>query len=329
MADRKDKLLFLVRITLITALCVIVLGAYVRLTDAGLGCPDWPGCYGQLIDVPRNITDIEKAESSFPGWSVDSGKAWREMTHRYLAAGLGMLVLMIVIFGRRFIPPKTLFFLSILIVFQALLGMWTVTLLLQPLIVMMHLLGGFAVLSMLWWIYLNLSQSQPLQLIRYKPWLLMGTLLIVVQIALGGWTSANYAALACFDFPLCNGQWLPQTDYKKAFFLEWASNKNYEYGTLDMISRITIHFTHRLGALIVTFYWLILLLMMALHIGLQKSTALMIMLGILSVQVGLGISNVLFALPLPVAVGHNAIAAILLLCSLYLLRNSLCYHKIQ
>ena len=322
----KDKARYFLNgigITALLTIVVIVLGAYVRLTDAGLGCPDWPGCYGYMLGVPQAQTEIEQAQQAYPGWRVETDKAWNEMVHRYFAGGLGLMILLLTVFA--FInkhPRKNMMGVLLgVVIFQALLGMWTVTLLLRPMIVVAHLLGGFAVLALLWWLWLDRWFAQHHQLHAPKPFYkitIAAVILLLVQITLGGWTSSSYAALACVDFPLCQGQWLPDADYRGIFQFGGASN--YEYGVLDNPQRTAIHFFHRLGALIVaTFFVIFLARLLVKGARLIKQVALGIA-ALLVVQIGLGISNVLFSLPLAVAVLHNAVAALLLLSLLLLLR---------
>ncbi len=313
-------------------LAVIVLGAYVRLTDAGLGCPDWPGCYGQLLGVPEQIP--EWAQSTYSARPLDAGKAWREVAHRYLAGFLGLLIFALAAFAvaRRREPGQRLWLplaLALVVVAQALLGMWTVTLLLQPLVVVAHLLGGFTVLALLWWLCLDhwfVPRARPARPSALTVAVLLGSVLLVVQIALGGWTSANYAALACADFPLCNGQWWPATraDFAEGFRLPLASGVDYEHGTLASPARVAVHFGHRLGALAVTVYLTCLLVAVfvaapAPSRGLVRGTAVGVAL-LLGAQVALGVSNVVYQLPLAVAVAHNATAALLFLALLTLVR---------
>jgi len=207
------------RITLasvLLALFVVVLGAYVRLNDAGLGCPDWPGCYGH-IDVPQTADEIAKANADYPETQYDTAKAWYEMVHRYFASTLGLLIL--IIFGLALKAKQHIKFavgLVGLVIFQGMLGMWTVTLLLKPLVVMSHLIGGMSLLSLLWWFYLKQSKpsantSTPLQRLA-----VITTFILAIQIGLGGWTSTNYAATACPDFPTCQGQlWPDNMDFKE------------------------------------------------------------------------------------------------------------------
>lgn len=285
--------------TALFALCVILLGAYTRLKDAGLGCPDWPGCYGQIL-APATPEAITQANNAFPSAPVDTQKAQTEMTHRYFAETLGSLIVIFAAlcwYKRRTLPLPVYLgpLLVLLVLFQGLLGMWTVTLKLLPVVVMGHLLGGFTLVCLLTlcWIYLRgyhttlIAQGTsptlfPLSMVT------LGAL--ITQIALGGWTSANYAALICPDFPTCQGYWWPPSH------------------TLTMI-----HMAHRVGALI-TF-----VLGITLTIALWQQRIRLLryfsaaLLGLLVLQVFLGISNVIFSLPLPVALAHHGTAALLLL----------------
>lgn len=305
------------------ALVVVMLGAYTRLSDAGLGCPDWPGCYGQL-DVPSSSAELDRAHQLYPDRPVEQGKAWKEMVHRYFAGTLGLLILGIAILSwmRREEPGQRLllpFGLLLLVIFQALLGMWTVTLLVQPAVVTLHLLGGMATTSLLWWYALRQGKLMRSSLFldhasRIRTGALVALLLVVLQIALGGWTSTNYAALACIDFPGCYpGNGWPAMDYGAAFTLFSELGVNYEGGVLNADARTAIHMVHRIGALVVTLY------LGFLSWGLMRCATPTLrgmgrlLLAVLLLQVGLGISNVLFSLPLPVAVAHNGVAALLLL----------------
>ena len=314
------------------ALAVVMLGAWVRLSDAGLGCPDWPGCYGQLT-VPQAEAEIQTANQSYPERPVEAHKAWKEMIHRYFAGTLGLLIAamaIIAVANRRYsIQPVVLpVFLLLLVIFQAALGMWTVTLQLKPIIVMAHLLGGFATLALLWWLVLSTRKTE----IRYVarranllPWAIVAVALLVIQIALGGWTSSNYAALACPDFPTCQGLWWPEMDFGEAFVLWRGLGVNYEFGVLEHPARTAIHMTHRIGAIIVAAYLLFLTINGIRLLQGRTRTAAIIVFLLLSVQISLGISNVVFHLPLSIAVLHNGVAAILLLALLgfiYLLRST-------
>ncbi len=308
----------LVLIGSVLALCVVVLGAYVRLTDAGLGCPDWPGCYGELT-VPQSEAAIQTAQSAFPHSTVLVGKAWREMAHRYLAGSLGLIVLAICIFGWRakreikasaWLPT----FLVLLIGFQAMLGMWTVTMLLKPAIVSAHLLGGMSTLAILVWLAhrhwghssANIIQSYPLKLaIRFA------LVVLFMQIFLGGWTSTNYAALACTDFPTCHGVLFPEMDFKDAFHLVRELGQNASGGQLSLASLTAIQWTHRLGALVTLIYLGLLALNMLKYWQLKRLAVVLLL--VLFAQIGLGIANLILHLPLVLAVAHNFTAGLLII----------------
>ena len=319
----------LIVFTAFVAYCVILLGAYTRLSDAGLGCPDWPGCYGHL-SVPSDAVSITATENHESGRALDTAKAWKEMIHRYLAGSLGLLILAISIlaFLRRKKVTNSLllpFLLLVTVIFQAALGMWTVTLQLKPIIVVAHLLGGFTTVSFLVLLALN-SNSQRVFFhtkisSSFCRLAVIALLIVIGQITLGGWVSSNYAALACTDFPMCQGSWLPVMDFQQGFSLSQsghagtAGNTSYEFGVLENEARTAIHYTHRVGALI-TF---IIVSLLALRLFKKPPLkGLGILVGsILLVQVSLGISNVVFYLPLPVAVSHNGGAALLLISLIY------------
>lgn len=315
--------------SILLAMVVIVLGAYTRLTDAGLGCPDWPGCYGHLT-VPQEEHEVSAAEKAFPDRPVEEHKAWNEMVHRYFAGALGIFVLIIAIMSysrrRDLGPVKLPFLLLLLVIFQAALGMWTVTMNLMPAVVMGHLLGGFTVLSLLVLLYLRLTRFRvpggDFKVRGLAGAALLGLLILVVQIALGGWTSANYAALTCTQLPICEAGWYGKLDFNEAFSLP-TGHDNYEYGVLDYGARMTIHIVHRVWAVVTFVYlmWLGVKIMSESISSFFKQTAMIMML-LLCVQVGLGVSNVVMSLPLTVAVAHNAVAACLLL-SLVVLNYSI------
>lgn len=315
--------------TTLLALLVVTFGAYVRLSDAGLGCPDWPGCYG-LVSAPSTAQAIDAANEAFPQRPVETAKAWKEMVHRYLAGALGVLILLLAglawrdrnRYGIQVGLPSLLL---ALVIFQALLGMWTVTLLVKPAIVTAHLLGGLATLGLLWWLALREGRwwQAPLKprMPRLRPWAWSGLVLLLAQIALGGWTSTNYAALACTEFPTCHGgQWWPDADFQEGFILWRGLGVNYEYGVLDSAARTAIHLTHRVGALLVFLYLGVLALILIRRggTGVYRNIAYVILVTLL-LQVGLGIANVLSHLALPVAVAHNGGAALLLLSLVTLL----------
>jgi len=318
----------LAMIAAILAFCVIVLGAWVRLSHAGLGCPDWPGCYGQLT-WPEAVSEIETANQAFPERPYESNKAWREMVHRYLA---GTLMLLIFAIGwkawrdpqlsrqARFLAST----LIVLIIFQALLGMWTVTLKLKPIIVMAHLLGGLTSFSLILWLMFSIKRPMTdkpnIKIRKMRPAIITAIVILASQIALGGWTSANYAALACPDVPMCTGQWWPDANFKEGFVLWREIGVNYEGGLLDQRSRVAIHLTHRIGAVVT------LLVLIALAFRSRKIPRLrtggQVLMALVLAQFTLGVLNVALYLPLSNAVAHNAGAALLLATLLGLLNKT-------
>ena len=305
--------------TTLLTLVVVVVGAFVRLTDAGLGCPDWPGCYGKPTPV-HAATEIADAVAKQGGTHgpVSIQKAWHEMFHRYLAGTLGMLILGITIAAwvKRKPTAQSPWLASallLLVIFQAALGMWTVTLLLKPVIVTMHLLGGMATLACLTWLAMRLAPvGVPLAgAARLRPWALLGLALLVAQIALGGWVSTNYAALACIDLPTCHGEWVPKMDFQHGFQLLRELGQTAAGDKLSYDALTAIHWTHRVGAVVVALYLSWLAWRMAQLSGLR---VLALAIGVLLVaQVSLGVANILTGLKLPVAVAHNAGAALLLM----------------
>lgn len=363
MSVRSLKLLrWLAILAAVFAFGVVMFGAFVRLSDAGLSCPDWPTCYGKAT-WPQHAQAVAHADAAFPQRPFEAHKAWREQVHRMLAGILGTLVLVLALIAawRQRWARVTLIGAAVaagigvgtymhgdaalslglsalaialalgtalalqrpgawrisvlalgVVIFQAMLGMWTVTLLLKPIVVMGHLLGGFATFGLLAYAALRYAgvgaSSNDLALLRR--WVIVGIVLLVGQIALGGWTSSNYAALACgVDFPTCLGQWTPATDFHQGFVLWRGIGVNYEGGVLDMAARSAIQITHRFGALVV-FCYLTWLSWRLVKRGLGGyAGAVMIT---LLVQIALGISNVHYGLPLPVATLHNGAAALLL-----------------
>ncbi|MDR9432652.1 MAG: COX15/CtaA family protein [Spiribacter sp.] len=301
---------------------VVVLGAWVRLTDAGLGCPDWPGCYGQL-DVPNTTEAIAAANAAFPDTPVDIGKGWREMVHRYAAGILGFAILGLGVMAWRLRhrpgqPWKVPLALIVIVAFQATLGAWTVTWQLKPAVVTAHLLGGLTTLSLLWWVTLRsqgLGGAGKLANIRGLGVLLSAGLLVTIgQITLGGWTSTNYAALACNEFPSCSlGEvWPERADFKEGFVLWRGLGVNYEFGVLDHPARMAIHLVHRAGAVVVTLVLGLLAWWMWRAGGIGRGLGVAVA-GALALQVLIGISNVVYNLPLALAVAHNAGAALLMM----------------
>ena len=310
----------------IITFCVIVLGAWVRLSHAGLGCPDWPGCYGQLT-WPEASHEIEKANQAFPQRPVDPDKAWREMVHRYLAGILMLLVFALT--WKVWRDPKAgsglkllTAALTVLIIFQALLGMWTVTLKLKPIIVMAHLLGGLTSFSLILWLMFS-SRPRAATKAGKRSRKMRGAIITAIavlatQIALGGWTSANYAALACPDVPMCTGQWWPDANFREGFSLWREVGVDYEGGILDHQSRIAVHLAHRIGA-IVTLLVLLLLAFRLFKIPPLRAGGRLLMTLVVA-QFTLGVLNVTLFLPLANAVAHSA-GAVLLLASLLGLLN--------
>ena len=307
------------------ALLIIVFGAFVRLSNAGLSCPDWPTCYGKLT-WPTQAHDVARANAAFPNRPVEADKAWREQVHRILVGALSLLTFALAgwawrrrrdLRGLATVPLAA----AVVIVFQALLGMWTVTLKLLPAVVMAHLLGGMLLFALLAYTALRLSvrpTGAAAEWAALRRFTVAGIGLLAVQIALGGWTSSNYAALACGnDFPKCLGFWWPPTDFREGFVLWRGIGVNYEGGVLDTAARTAIQLAHRLGALVV----LVFVGMLALRAARRASTRLFgaTVGGLLLVQVALGIGNVALGLPLPVAIAHNGVAALLLFALLGLL----------
>ena len=299
-------------------LLLVVLGAYVRLSDAGLGCPDWPGCYGNLTPV-HSAAEISAAESLRPGGPVTMAKAWKEMIHRYLAMIVGALIAAIMLSGWRNRlhwqqSPSLSTVLAAAVIFQAALGAWTVTMLLKPVIVTSHLLGGISIFALLIW----LAQRQPsaknwarsIMATEKLQWLGWAALLVLaIQIALGGWVSTNYAALACSELPTCHGAWFPTMDFSNAFHVLRPLGYAPSGELLTHEALRAIHWVHRMGALFT------LLVLGSFGFAILKSSsghlAARGLLALLGVQILLGLSNVWFGLPLVVAVAHNGVAAML------------------
>jgi heme a synthase len=278
-------------ITVVVTFVVIVVGAYVRLSDAGLGCPDWPLCYGKPIPDPGE--DV---------------RAWKEMVHRYLAGGLGVLIFALCLVAwRRRASPWLATAIAALVVFQATLGKWTVTMLLKPAIVVAHLAGGMTLLALLLWYFLQQRGPMgPPRLPRMAAAIALAV--VAMQILLGGWVSANYAALACPDLPLCLGQAVPPMDFANAFHVVRELGRTDAGELLPQHALVAIHWTHRMFALVVVAVvgftawktW-----------NVHRPIAALIA-GLLLLQFSLGVANVAFNLPLALAAAHNAGAAALL-----------------
>ena len=305
------------------AMAVIILGAFTRLVDAGLGCPDWPGCYGHVL-WPNEEHEIAAANAAYPEAPVELDKTWPEMVHRYLATSLGATVLVLAGLAWRNRgagqPLKLPLFLLLFVILQGMFGMWTVTLKLWPQVVTAHLLGGFTTISLLWLLTMRLggrrwspAADEDAGLRRLQPLAIAALLVVIMQVALGGWTTSNYAAVACPDLPTCQAQWLPPMDFAAGFNLFQHVGPNYLGGTMTNEARVAIHMSHRLGAIVT------LLVVGSLCFRLIRSpheparrlgmaTAL-----VLGVQVLLGLGNIVFQFPVWVATAHNAVGALLLL----------------
>jgi heme a synthase len=305
-------------IATILTLCVVVLGAYVRLSDAGLGCPDWPGCYGTLT-VPQSSEALAHAHDTYPESPVEHVKAWKEMIHRYLAGILGLFVLAIFVQAWRerahiHVTPWLPTALVAIVGFQAMLGMWTVTMLLKPAVVTMHLMGGMTTLAILTWIshrHWGVSSASYLVSLRARFFVRFAIVIIMMQIFLGGWTSTNYAALACTDFPTCHGVWVPDMDFTNAFHWFRELGENTEGSPLALSAYVAIQWIHRIGAVITFLY------IGSLGVYLIKQSKLkglaMVMIVLLFIQIALGIANLVLHLPTVLAVAHNMGAALLLI----------------
>ncbi|WP_394212410.1 heme A synthase [Enterovibrio calviensis] len=342
--ETEKRYLGLIYGALLLAVVVVGLGAFTRLTEAGLGCPDWPGCYG-FLTVPVSPEKVEQATQAFPNAPVEVHKAWNEMIHRYVAGTLGLVIAAIALFawrgkrnGRGRVLPTALLG---VVIFQAALGMWTVTMNLMPIVVMAHLLGGFTTVTLLFLLAVlerrrvnnltrepgaispessnnaNIATMDSVDLEPGKPSLsgklkmltVTALVAVIMQIALGGWTSANYAAVVCTQLPICEVDWVSGYD-SAAFDPISPTSETYQYGVLGFEQRVTIHATHRIGAIVVTL--LVLLLAMGIRRPLGNTSALLLV-GVLLLQISLGITNVVALLPLSVAVAHNLCGLLLLL----------------
>jgi cytochrome c oxidase assembly protein subunit 15 len=310
----RDSLRLFRRLALVGALlaaCAVVLGAWVRLTDAGLGCPDWPGCYGH----------------AFPQGAPHAARAWHEMVHRYVAGTLATTIAALTVWAfvarrRPGQPVAPVIALWVIVCAQATLGALTVTWLLNPWIVTAHLLGGLTTLALLWWLSLSTPHT-PLapQERALRPFALIALAVLILQVALGGWTSSNYAAIACPDFPTCQRAWWPDPDFRGALTV-WHQGLDYQGGVLDNHARIAVHLAHRIGALVtgVTLLGLAFTARARARSARVARAATWVLIAV-CLQIGLGISVVHFGVPLPLATLHNAGAAFLVLGFVTLLRS--------
>ena len=284
---------------------VVVVGAFVRLSDAGLGCPDWPGCYGELL----GIADLERAQSRYPDSDYDARKAWIEVGHRYIAGGLGLLLLALAAADwrrrRRWALPQ---WVVVAVAAQAALGMLTVTQLLKPAIVVAHLLGGMFILFLLALAVTKKPLSAPSDSSLLKFIAAIAAVLLFAQIALGGWVSANYAGLACPDFPVCHGEWTPPTVDFSGFDLARDLRRGSDGGAITAAALATIHWAHRLGALALAVWFAV--FVVALWRGGNRREGGGLAAALIA-QILVGILNIAYQLPLSLAILHNALAAML------------------
>ncbi|SJN14945.1 Heme A synthase, cytochrome oxidase biogenesis protein Cox15-CtaA [Halomonas citrativorans] len=315
------RLIWLSRLTLLGTLLtivVILVGAWTRLVDAGLGCPDWPGCYGRLL-----VPDGEHAALRHPDAPLDAAKAWVEMVHRYIATLLGLLVLSVLALGWPFrnthhFPWSISVLLLAAIIIQGAFGAFTVTLKLWPQVVTLHLLGGLSVLLLFFWLHLRLTSVSEKKVIGAKCFNIFWGLaagLLILQLGLGGWVTSNYSGMACQGFPACNGQWWPHMDLSEGFHLTQTVGPNYLHGQLHAEARVAIHYMHRLGALLLGVS--LLMLWYRYRHNPSVARALVFVIGVYALQVVLGIANVLMWLPLWLALAHTAGAVLLVIGMLW------------
>jgi len=310
---------------------VVVLGGYTRLSDSGLGCPDWPGCFGHIAPT---------GSAEHYATAADVRKAWVEMIHRYFATTVGLVAVAITwlsIRARRERGISVMYsvVLLVLVSLQGILGMLTVTLLLKPLIVTGHLVGGLTSFAMFLWLWLSKrAENRPVDGYsvlagnrvvetggRARLWAGLALAALALQVALGGWTSTNYAAMGCPDFPRCQNQWIPDADYKDAFVLWRGLGINYAGGVLDHPARVAIHFTHRLGAVLATTLLLLAAFFSLRGLGPKPRWAALAVLAALAAQLSIGVFMVLRAFPLELAAAHNAGAALLVAATVWLNRR--------
>lgn len=318
------------------ALVVVFLGAWTRLNNAGLGCPDWPGCYGQWV-IPNDIQALSDAQQLYPDQPIVTAKGWLEMIHRYAAGLLGILVLGIAFAAWKnrkikHYPLGYSYCLLLVVTVQAVFGMWTVTLKLLPQIVTLHLLGGLLTLSLLILLRQKLGsfRAGSMEYIDYKKiWVKLGVLLLFGQILLGGWTSSNYAGWACSEWLRCDSQQQIKLDFDAGFSLPPLNGKSHEGGLKPHDARAAIQVVHRIGALTISLY------LLALCAFLSKEPVLkrpLIGIGVtVLMQNSLGMLNVALGLPTYLAIAHHAGAVLLLVCLLWLYaqvvssREEICY----
>ncbi len=308
---------------IVLVLVVVTLGAWTRLRDAGLGCPDWPTCYGSL-SVPMSEAAIKKAYALYPDQPLVAAKAWPEMIHRHFAKAIGLLCLLLMVLmwrARRHDPSLPVWhasFLFALVCLQGAFGAWTVTMKLFPPVVTGHLLLGFLTVSTLTLLSLRLSplfkQGLDRSVLVLQPWIYFSILVLFIQIALGGWTASNYAATVCSGLPVCQEGWQQVLNFGDAFRPWGHAVASFEYAPhLGADAKLTIHITHRIGAMFTALVLLGLALALYWRSKTPRYRRLACAIGVvLGLQLALGVSNIVFKLPLAVAVAHNVVALILL-----------------
>lgn len=318
--NRYRKLVFA---TWFLTLDLIMFGAFVRLTDSGLGCPDWPGCYGKITPIGAS-DQIRQALEAMPHGPVSFPKAWIEMIHRYVGAALGLMIIAIVYYAWRYRKQlghsaKLAIVTLIAVCVQGAFGAWTVTHKLMPLVVTVHLLGGMTVLALMTWLAAREKSHAPVQhdSLRWKPWVLAGMVLLFAQIALGGWVSTNYAALACMDFPTCHGSWYPQMDFQSGFSLVRGLGVLPSGEIISQDALTAIHWVHRNFAFVVFAFLVPLAWQLSKDPGLRGPARLV--LALLAAQLFTGLTTIFFQWPLLIAVLHNGGAAGLVLATTTLL----------
>lgn len=309
------------------AAIVVVVGAWVRLTNAGLGCPDWPGCYGH-VHPAQVVEQVDTANAAYASRPFDYRKALHEMVHRYIASTLGLVVLGLAVYAWRHRrqprqPTVLPFLLPVVIGAQGALGAFTVTLLLTPIVVTSHLLGGLTTLSMLWWLSLTPEDRSPTAAERAtRPWAVLAFAALLMQLFLGGWTSTNYAAVACPDFPTCQGSYHPAMAFSEAFRVAHEAGKDYEGGVLSPAARTAIHVTHRVGAVVAGTLLFLTGALMALRARSRRSrSAGLALMGAVLLQWLIGMNLIWKGFPLALGTAHNAGAVLLLLATLTVLRR--------
>ena len=327
----------LINLAVVVALIVVMLGGWTRINDAGLGCPDWPGCYGHII-LPGSEEALARAQALYPVQQLVAGKGWLEMVHRYAASSLGVLTMLLAWQGWRrradkHYPARLSMMLLGLVVVQGLFGMWTVTLKLLPLVVTSHLLGGTLILSLLLllrfqivrWHRLAAMPGSAVHRLAGKGWIMLATGALFVQIALGGWTSANYAGWACTDWLQCERGGTQSLDFAAGFTPALKTGPNYQGGHLPREARAAVQMTHRAGAVMV-------MLLVALMIWRLDSAGWprlpLLAVGLLLLfQLALGVANIIYAVPIPLAMAHHGGAVLLLFSLVWLSQKDLVIDK--